>query len=108
MLHALVMTVEVGETGTSRNDPAATEARPNGATPLAPVAVVSEPREPASEAARDPKARHSPAKAGVAKVGAGAEELRAGLKRMLKKKRIPATELETVQAEGTEAPAPAE
>ncbi len=108
MLHALVMTVEVGETGTSRNDPAAIEARPNGATPLAPVAVVSEPREPASEAARDPKAQHSPAKAGVAKVGAGAEELRAGLKRMLKKKRIPATELETVQAEGTEAPAPAE
>ena len=108
MLHALVMTVEVGAAGTPGTGPSAIEARPNGAPPLAPVAVAHEPREPAAEAARDPKSRLKRAQAGAAKAGAGAEELRAGLKRMLKKKRAPAAELETAQADGTEAPAPAE
>jgi len=42
------------------------------------------------------------------KAGAGAEELRAGLKRMLQKKRPPVDELETGQTEEIEAPAPAE
>ncbi len=97
MLHALVMAVEVGAAGTPGTGPTAIEVRPNGVTPLAPVAV-GEPKEPA--AARDPKPRREPAQAEAAKAGAGAEELRAGLKRMLKKKRV--------QADGTEAPAPVE
>ncbi len=97
MLHALVMTAEVDAAGTPENDPTAIEARPNGGTTLAPVA----------EAARDPKSWRKAAQGGAAKPGTGAEELRAGLKRMLKKKRIPA-ELETLQADATEAPAPAE
>ncbi len=110
MLHALVMTVEVGVAEIPGNDPAAIGAQANERALLAPVAVVSEPQEPATEAAQDPKPRPRPAKAGPAKPGAGtgAEELRAGLKRMLKKKRLPAGELETVQTEETEAPAPAE
>ncbi len=105
MLHALVMTAEVDAAGAPENDPTAIEAELNG---LAPVAVASQPKEPAAEAARDPKSWSKPAQAGAAKVGTGAEELRAGLKRMLQKKRGPAAELETVQADGTEAPAPAE
>ena len=108
MLHALVMAVEVGAAGTPGNGSTVTEARPNGVTPLAPVAVAREPMEPVAEAAQDPKSRRKPAQAGAAKAGAGAEELRAGLKRMLQKKRLPAAELESVQADGTEAPAPAE
>ena len=108
MLHVLVMTVEVGAAGAPGDGPNAIEARPNGAPPLAPVAVAHEPGEPAAEAARDPKSRLKRAQAGAAKAGAGAEELRAGLKRMLKKKRAPAAELETAQADATEAPTPAE
>ncbi len=84
MLHALVM-AEVGAAETPGNGPTAGffnsvggeerifataeeaiedlfrgeepegEARPNGVTPLAPVDVASEPKEPAAEAARDPK-----------------------------------------------------
>ncbi len=110
MLHALVMTVEVGETGTPTNGPAAIEAQPDGVLPLplAPVAVVSEPREPAAKSARAPKPRHKYGQAGTAKAGAGAEELRAGLKRMLNKKRAPAAGQGTAQVEGTGAPAPAE
>ena len=112
MLHALVMAVEVGAAGTPRIDPTAIEAPPNGVLPLAPVAVVSEPKEPAAESVRNPKSRHKRAQAGAAagavKAGAGAEELRAGLKRMLKKKQTPAAGLGTVQADETEAPAPAE
>jgi hypothetical protein len=105
MLHALVMTAEVDAAGTPENAPTAIEVQSNG---LAPVAVASEPIEPAVEAARDPKSWRKPAQAGAAKPGTGAEELRAGLKRMLQKKRDPAAELETLQADGTEAPAPAE
>ncbi len=104
MLHALVMTAEVDAAWIPENDPTAIEAQPNG---MAPVAVVHEPREPAVEAAQGPKPRRKPAEAGAAKPGTGAEELRAGLKRMLKKKQLPA-ELETLQADATEAPAPAE
>ena len=85
--------------------PTAIEVRPNGVTPLAPVAVASEPKEPAAEAARDPKPRRKPAQAEAARAGTSAEELRAGLKRMLKRKWVLADELETVQADGTEAPA---
>ena len=107
MLHALVMTVEVGAESL-QNGATAIEAWPNAVPPLAPVPVASEPRDPVTEAGRDPKPRRKGAKAGAAKVGAGAEELRAGLKRMLKKKRTPGAELETVEADGTEAPAPAE
>ncbi len=88
MLHALVMTVEVGAAETPGNSPTAIEAGPNSVAPLAPVAVASEPK-----AAED---------------GVGAEMLRAGMMRILKKKRTPADETETVPAEGTEAPAPAE
>ncbi len=105
MLHALVMTAEVDAAGTPENDPTAIEAQPNG---LAPVAVAREPKEPTAEAARDPKSWRKPAPAGAAKPGNGAEELRAGLKRMLKKKQPPAAELDTLQADGAEAPAPAE
>ena len=84
MLHALVM-AEVGAAETPGNGPTAGffnsvggeerifataeeaiedlfgreepegEARPNGVTSLAPVDVASEPKEPAAEAARDPK-----------------------------------------------------
>jgi hypothetical protein len=56
------------------------------------------------------KPRPTSKTAGSAEVdsGAGAEEVRAGLKRMLKKKRIPANGLKTVQSEAIEAPAPAE
>ena len=82
MLHALLM-AEVGAAETPGNGPMAFngvggedgicanaeeavedlyrgeepegEARPNGVTPLAPVDVASEPKEPAAEAARDPK-----------------------------------------------------
>ena len=105
MLHALVMDVEVGAAGTPENDPTALEAQPNG---LAPVAVARESMAPAAEAARESKSWRKPAEAGAAKIGTGAEELRAGLKRMLQKNRPPAAELESVQADGTEAPAPAE
>ena len=108
MLHALVMTVEVGAAEIPRTDPTAIEARPNGMTPLAPVAMASEPKVPATETARHRKPRRARTQAGAAKAGAGAEELRAGLKAMLKKKQTPVEELETVQAEATEAPAPAE
>ena len=80
MLHALVMAVEVGAAGTPENDPTALEAQPNG---LAPVAVARESMEPAAEAARESKSWRKPAEAGAAKIGTGAEELRAGLKRML-------------------------
>ncbi len=104
MLHALVMTAEVDAAGASENDPTAIEVQPDG---LAPVAVAREPMELAAEAARDPKSWRKPAQAGAAKAGTGAEALRAGLKRMLKKKQPPA-ELETLQADATEAPAPAE
>ena len=94
MLHTLVMTVEAGATETSKNG----SARPNVVTPLAPMA----------ETAQDSKPQRKRTTAGAAKNGVGAEELRAGLKRMLKKKQLPATELETIAAEGTKAPAPAE
>ncbi len=107
MLHALVMAVEVGAAETAGTGPTAIEAWPNGVAPLAPVDVAREPNEPAAEAARGPKPRRTPAQAEAAKAGAGAEELRAGLKRMLKKKQPPA-ELETARSDGTEAPAPAE
>ncbi len=105
MLHALVMTAEVDAAGTPEHDPTAVEAQPNG---LAPMAVVREPMEPTAEAARDSESWRKPAQAEAAKPGTGSEELRAGLKRMLKKKQLPAAELETLQADGAEAPAPAE
>lgn len=108
MLHSLVMTVEVGASGTPGTGPAAIETLPNGVLPLAAVAVVSEPQEPAAKSAANPQPRRQHAQAGAAKAGVGAEELRAGLKRMLNKKRAPAAGLGTVQTEGTEVPAPAE
>ncbi len=108
MLHALVMTAEVDAAGTPENAPTAVEVQSNGVAPLAPVAVAHEPKAPAVEAVRDPKSWRKPAQAEAANSGTGAEELRAGLKRMLLKKRDPAAELDTLQAEGTEAPAPAE
>jgi hypothetical protein len=98
MLHTLVMTVEVGAAGAPGNGSTAIEAWPDAVTPLPSVA----------EAAQDPKPRRKRATAGAAKNGVDAEELRAGLKRMLKKKQPPAAELETIAAEGTVAPAPAE
>ncbi len=108
MLHTLVMAVEVGAAGTSGIHPAAIETRPNGVTPLVPVVVASEPEAPAAVAALDSRARRPLPQAEAAKPGAGAEALRAGLKRMLKKNRISTDEIESVQAEGSEAPAPAE
>ncbi len=51
MLHALSMAVEVGAAGGPENGPTAIEARSNGGTPLAPVDVTREPKEPAAEAA---------------------------------------------------------
>ena len=69
MLHALVMAVEVGAAETPENGPTAIEARPNVVTPLAPVAVASEPTEPAAEAARDSKSRRKPGQAEAAKAG---------------------------------------
>ncbi len=109
MLHALVMEVEVGDAG-SPEDGAAMDDRQNVVTALAPVAVPSEEsREPdaePAEAAKPPGRKR--ATTGAAKAGANADELRAGLKRMLKKKRTPLVELKTVQASETEAPAPAE
>jgi hypothetical protein len=110
MLHSLVMAVEVGAAETPEIDPAAIEARPDRATPLAPVAVASEPRDPAAEGPMESKPRRTAKTAGSVEIdsGTGAEEVRAGLKRMLKKKRIPANGLKTVQSETTEAPAAAE
>ena len=109
MLHELVMAVEVGSAETLGNEATAIEAKPNRVTPLAPVAVASEPSEPATEAATDPIYRQTSRKADSVKAGAaGAEEVRAGLKRILKKKRIPANGLKAVQTETTEASAPAE
>jgi len=109
MLNTLSVTVEVGAAGTPGDDPTAIEARPDEVTPLAPVAVASEPSEPATEAATDPNHRPTSCNADSVRAGAaGAEEVRAGLKRMLKKKRIPANGLKAVQTETTEAPAPAE
>ena len=93
MLHALVMTAEVDAAGTPEHDPTAIEAQPNG---LAPMAVVREPMEPTAEAARDSKSWRKPAQAGAAKPGTGAEELRAGLKRMLKKKQPPSVDKKIV------------
>ena len=106
MLHTLVMAVEVGAAETPRNDPTAIAVQTNGVTPLAPVAVANEPKLPAAVASPAPKPRRAQADAAVN--GAGAEELRVGLKRMLKKKRTPVNELEMVQAEGTAVSAPAE
>jgi hypothetical protein len=109
MLHALVMAVEVGSAETLGNEETLIEAQPNGMTPLAPVAVASEPSEPATDAATDLEHRRTPRKEESMKIGdADAEVVRAGLKRMLKKKRLPATELKTVQAENAEVPVPAE
>jgi hypothetical protein len=110
MLHNLVMAVEVGSAESQDIDPTAIEVRPDKVTPLAPVAVASEPIEPASEAVIESKSRRTSGTADSAKTddGAEAEEVRAGLKRMLKKKRIPANGLNAVQTEITEAPAPAE
>ena len=108
MLHALVMAVETGADGTPESDPTAIGTRPNGVTPLAPVGLGSEPMEPGIAAVDDPKPRRTPTKAESAKHGASGEELRAGLKRVLMNKRIPAAALETVQADRTEAPNPAE
>lgn len=95
MLHALVMEVEVG----AADDPR------NVVTPLAlaPVPVANDAREPVceviAEGAENTKpSRRKPTKAENGATGAGAEELRAGLKRMLKKKRAP-------EAEATPAPA---
>ena len=100
MLHELIMAVEVGSAETLGNEATAIEAQPNRVTPLAPVAVASEPSEPATGAATDLKHRRTSRKAESVKTGdTDAEEVRAGLKRMLKKKRIPATGLKTVQAE---------
>ena len=109
MLHALVMAVEVGSAETLGNEATAIEAQPNRVTPLAPVPVASEPSEPATGSATDLTHRRKPRKAESMKTGdADAEEVRAGLKRMLKKKRTPATGLKTVQAEIAEVPVPAE
>ena len=107
MLHALVMAVEVDAAESPESDPAVIEARPNGVTPLAPVAVVSETKDPAAATDVNPKARRKPRNAETAKSGGGtsAEEVRAGLKRMLQKKRVSATELNAIQ---TEVPTPAE
>ncbi len=108
MLHTLVMTVEVGAAEVSANDPMAIEARPNLVTPPAPVAVAKQPKEPAPEAAWDPKPRRAGPQEGAAKAAASSEVLRAGLKRMLKKKRTPVGERKTIQTEKTKAPTPAE
>lgn len=110
MLHALVMAVEVGSAETLGNEATAIETQPNRVTPLAPVAVAAEPEAPMAEAATDPKPRRKSSTAGSANSGDGAnaDEVRAGLKRMLKKKRIPANGLKTVQAEIVEVPVPAE
>ena len=110
MLHSLVMAVEVGAAETPEFDPTAIEIRPDTVTTLAPVAVANEPKEPASEAPMESKPRRTSKTAGSAEVdsGADAEEVRAGLKSMLRKKRIPTNGLKTVQSEATEAPAPAE
>jgi hypothetical protein len=104
MLHALVMDVEVG----------ATEDAQNVVTPLAPVPVpvANDPREPvfevvaegaaegAAERGKDTKpSRRKSTKAENGATGAGAEELRAGLKRMLKKKRAPEAEITPAPAE---------
>jgi hypothetical protein len=106
MLHALVMAVEVGSAEALEIEATAIEAQPNRVTPLTPVAVASEPSELATEAATDPEHRQMSRKADSVK--ADAEEVRAGLKRMLKRKRIPANGLNAIQTETTEAPAPAE
>ena len=109
MLHALVMAVEVGSAETLGDEATATEAQPIRVTSLAPVAVANEPSEPAAGAATDHKHRRTSRKADSVKNGdADAEEVRAGLKRMIKKKRIPANGLKTAQAEIAEAPVPAE
>ncbi len=100
MLHALVMDVEVG----GADDPQ------NVVIPLAPVPVpvANDPREPvfevvaegAAEGAKDTKpSQRNPTKVENRATGAGAEELRAGLKRMLKKKRAPEAEITPAPAE---------
>jgi hypothetical protein len=100
MLHALVMDVEVG----GADDPQ------NVVTPLAPmpVPVANDPREPvfevvaeeAAEIAKDTKSsRRKSTKVENGATGAGAEELRAGLKRMLKKRRAPEAEITPAPAE---------
>jgi hypothetical protein len=89
MLHALIIAVDVGASGAPGNGPTAIEARSNGGTPLAPMDVASEPKEPSTEADQ----------AGAAKAGAGPEEVRDRLKRIT---------AETVQVGRIGAPAPAE
>ncbi len=91
MLHALIIAVDVGASGAPGNGPTAIEARSNGGTPLAPMDVASEPKEPSTEVDQ----------AGAAKAGAGPEEVRDRLKRIT-------AELETVQVGRIGAPAPAE
>ena len=104
MLHALVMTVEVGAEA-QQNGAAAIGTQPKVVTPLAPALA------PVPVPALAPAPAPAPVpESAPAKTSSGAEELRAGLKRMLKKKRpnAPSVELATVEAEGVEAPAPAE
>ncbi len=109
MLHTLVMTVEVDANGTARYVSTLIETQPNGVlVPVAPVAVTSEEKEPAATAARSPKRRRKRATAEAVKSSAGAEALRAGLKRMLKKKQPPVVGLEAIKGDETGAPAAAE
>ena len=106
MLHALVMDVEVGDVDALRNDGSVAEIRPNVVTPLAPVPmpVAIDPREPVAEVDSVPAKDAIPSQRKLTKAengaaGTGAEELRAGLKRMLKKKRNQEAEATPVPAE---------
>ncbi len=98
MLDSLGMAVEGGAAEIPGDELTAIEARSDGVMPLAPVAVASEPKVPAAEAAR--------AEAEI--TGAGPVELRAGLKHILKKMRVPADKPETDQTNGSKTPNPAE
>ena len=97
MLHTLSMTVEVGAAGIPGDDPTATEARSDGAMPLAPVAMPSDTKITAAEVAQ----------AGAEITSTGSAEIRAGLKHIFKKIGAPADKSETVQTTESKAPIPA-
>lgn len=113
MLHALVMTVEVGGSDHATHGPLEIEAEPEAVAALGPRAVVIGPEEAPAEdaAAAEPKPQQrtrAKAEAAPDAAEAGSDEIRAGLKRMLKKKRPPAGETAESGADTPQAPAPAE
>jgi len=112
MHHALVMAVEVGAPDRPANGAAQSETKPETAAPPAPLTVVAgsqavRANEAATADAKPQRRQRAKTKVANGGADAGPDEVRAGLKRMLKKKRTPSGEAEQAGAGVPEAPAPA-